>query len=100
MLEELKTKDLPIEGRNRAFEKINDILKKESVLVPIGASPLKLFIDKNIQDFNVPNFLPSPVFIDSSILGSYINKTYIVRLETKSVQGFFDWCYDHLFPIL
>lgn len=98
LLEELKTKDLSTEGRVRAFEKINDILKKESVLVPIGTSPLKLFIDKNIQDFHVPNFLPSPVFIDSAILGSYINKTYIVRLETKSVQGFFDWCYDHVFP--
>lgn len=97
-LEELKTKDLPIEGRTRTFEKINDILKKESVLVPIGTSPLVSFIDKNIQDFNTPAFLPSAVFIDNAILRSYINKTYIVQFEKKTVRGFFDWCSARLFP--
>ena len=99
LLEELKTKDLAIEGRTRTFEKINDILKKESVLVPIGTSPLTSFIDKNIQDFKMPIFLPSPIFIDSTILRSYINKTYIVQFETKTVRGFFEWCSARIFPM-
>lgn len=99
LLEELKTKDLTIEGRTRQFEKINDILRKESVLVPIGTSPLISFIDKNIRDFKMPTFLPSAVFIDGAILQSYINKTYIVQLDKKSIRGFFTWCNTRLISL-
>lgn len=98
LLEELKTRDLPTEGRTRAFEKINDILRKEAVLVPIGTSPLVSYIDKNIQQFTMPGFLPSAVFIDNAILRSYINKTYIVQFEKKSIRGFFEWCTARLSP--
>ena len=97
LLEDLKTKDSSGETRTLLFEKINTILKKESVLVPLGTRTLTYYIDKNIQDFEIPSFLPSAAYIDASILKSYINRTYIIQLENKSISKFFIWCRDHLF---
>lgn len=97
LLEELRTKGTSIESRTRLFEKINDILRKESVLVPIGTSPLTYYIDKNIQEFSTPELLPSSVFMNVPILKSYINRTYIINFENKSVSGFVDWCKQILF---
>jgi hypothetical protein len=96
LLEELNTRDVSPESRTRAYEKMNEILKKESVLVPLGTHPLRYFIDKNILDFTAPNILPSATYIDSAIHPSYLKKTYLIQWEEKSVSGFFDWCSQKL----
>ncbi len=86
LLEELRTRDLSIENRVRIFEKINEILKKESVLVPFGTTPLNYFIDTNVRDFRIPRLLPSAIYIDTSILPSYLKKTYVIQFEKKSIR--------------
>ncbi len=85
LLEDLKSRDMPKEARERNETRIIELLRKESVIAPISAEYTPYFIDKNIKEIHTVRILPSATFLFSILEPSYIKETHIIRIESKSV---------------
>lgn len=100
LLEDLKGRDMPKVAREEDEMRINDILRKEAVIAPISAQYTPYYIDKNMKEIHPVGILPSSTFLFNIIESSYIKETHIVRIESKSVNGFLDWFLSHTKDLL
>lgn len=72
LLEELASKYLPKENKDRIFSKVTEILRKEQALIPLQMNRTEYIIDSLVKDFTPVNYMPSVRFLKESIIGSYI----------------------------
>lgn len=98
LLEELSTRNITGGAKTQIFSKINTILRKEAVLLPIGAIEYQFFVDKLVRDFSEVSLLLRAREISSSIRESYLGQQYIVNFNNKSLSGFIQWARNQFFP--
>jgi hypothetical protein len=98
LLEELSTRNITGGAKTQIFSKISAILRKEAVLLPIGAIEYHFFVDKLVRDFSEVPLLLRAREISSPVRESYLGQQYIVNFSTKSFSGFIQWMRIQLFP--
>ncbi|MFZ4461216.1 MAG: hypothetical protein ACOYN2_01360 [Patescibacteria group bacterium] len=86
---------MPKEARERTETRIIEFLKKEAVIAPISAEYTNYFLDKGIKEARPTTILPTGTFLFDVLTPSYIKETHIIRIESKSIKGFFGWFIQH-----
>jgi hypothetical protein len=97
LLEELSTRNITGGAKTQIFSKISAILRKEAVLLPIGAIEYHFFVDKLVRDFSEVSLLLRAREISSPIRESYLGQQYILNFSNKSLSGFIQWMRIQLF---
>lgn len=96
-LEELKSKNLPIDKIIELEKNIIEILKKEAITKTLYTPLYSNLVDKNIQGYNLKNYLPSAKYRFDPLITSYILKKSIINYDNKNFNNFFKYLIKILF---
>ena len=88
LLEELKSNNLSKTKKGELEDKVLDILQDASIVKTFYTPKTRLLIDKNLQWFDLGDFLPDEVHRFAPLLQTYIAKKKILSTQEK---GFFEF---------
>ncbi len=97
LLEELKSNNLEVSKKEELEEKLLDIIKDDAIVKVFYTPKISLLVDKNIKNFNFPDFIPDSKDRYYPLLNSYLSEKRMINSEEKSIGWFFMYLIRKLF---
>jgi len=96
ILEELKSKILSENKTKTLEDKVLDLLKEEQVVKTIFTPILYNFVDNNIKNYKLDNFIPSSIIRKYSIYKAYVTSEKNIKFQEKSFSNFLSFIIEIL----
>jgi len=97
LLEELKSNNLEVSKKQELEEKMLDIIKDDAIIKVFYTPKISLLVDKNIKNYNFPDFIPDATRRYYPLLSSYLIEKRMINMDDKSAFGFIAFLIRQLF---
>lgn len=97
LLEELKSNNLELSKRKQLEEKMLEIFRDEAIIKVFYTPKISLLVDKNIKNYNFPEYIPDSKHRYYPLLESYLTEKRVLNLQDKSVKWFIVFLVQKLF---
>lgn len=97
LLEELKSNNLPTSKQEELEDKVLNLLGKEPISKVLYSPRIRLLIDKSINNYSLPGFIPDSVHRFDSLVDSYLTQKKNIQLQDKWIGDFLIFIFTSLF---
>jgi len=97
LLEELKSNNLEVSKKQELEEKMLDIIKDDAIIKVFYTPKISLLVDRNIKNYNFPDFIPDATTRYYPLLNSYLTEKRMIDTDDKSAFGFIAFLFRQLF---